>query len=38
MPLSSLPGATVMAMTTLYIPPRGSRALSGTVSRWFDEQ
>ncbi len=36
-PLAKLPAATVMAMTTLYIPPKGSRALNATVSRWFDE-
>jgi uncharacterized protein YabN with tetrapyrrole methylase and pyrophosphatase domain len=36
-PLSKLPDATVMAMTTLYIPPKGSRTLTATVSRWFDE-
>ncbi len=36
-PLAKLPSATVMAMTTLYIPPKGSRALNATVSRWFDE-
>ena len=36
-PLARLPKATIMAMTTLYIPPKRSRALSATVSRWLDE-
>ncbi len=36
-PLAKLPDQTVMAMTTLYIPPKGSRPLSAAVSRWFDE-
>jgi uncharacterized protein YabN with tetrapyrrole methylase and pyrophosphatase domain len=35
-PLARLPEATVMAMTTLYIPPRPSRALNATVSRWLE--
>ncbi len=33
--LAKLPEATVMAMTTLYIPPRPSRALDRTVDRWL---
>jgi uncharacterized protein YabN with tetrapyrrole methylase and pyrophosphatase domain len=36
-PLSKLPGATVMAMTTLYVPPKADRPLTATVSRWLDE-
>lgn len=36
-PLARLSEATVKAMTTVYIPPKGSRTLSATVSRWFDE-
>ncbi len=36
-PLVSLPAATVPAMTTLYLPPRVSRALSATVNRWLKE-
>lgn len=35
--LARLPEATVMAMTTLYVPPKRSRPLNGTVSRWLDE-
>jgi uncharacterized protein YabN with tetrapyrrole methylase and pyrophosphatase domain len=36
-PLAKLPDATVMAMTTLYVAPKGSRPLSASVSRWLDE-
>lgn len=36
-PLAKLPDATVMAMTTLYVPPTGSRAVTAVVRRWFEE-
>jgi hypothetical protein len=36
-PLARLPDATVLAMTTLYIPPNGDKPLSAMVDRWLDE-
>jgi precorrin-2 methylase len=36
-PLGKLPETPVMAMTTIYIPPRRPRAFSPTVRRWFEE-
>jgi hypothetical protein len=35
--LARLPQATVMPMTTLYVPPRPSRPTSARVSRWLEE-
>ena len=37
MPLAKLPDATVLAMTTLYVPPRPSRRLDPQVDRWLHE-
>jgi uncharacterized protein YabN with tetrapyrrole methylase and pyrophosphatase domain len=37
LPLSKLPQATVLPMTTLYIPPKPSRTPDPRIIRWFDE-
>lgn len=36
-PLAKLDAQTVMAMATLYVPPKGSRRLRPEIGRWFDD-
>lgn len=36
-PLAKLAGSAVWSMTTLYLPPKPSRAADPAITRWFDE-
>jgi uncharacterized protein YabN with tetrapyrrole methylase and pyrophosphatase domain len=38
MPLAKLPQATVLPLTTLYVPPRPSRTMDPKVLRWLDAE
>jgi hypothetical protein len=37
LPLAKLPEATVMAMTTLFVPPKASRPFGANIRRWFQQ-
>jgi uncharacterized protein YabN with tetrapyrrole methylase and pyrophosphatase domain len=37
-PLSKLPATRLWSITTLYIPPKPSRAADPAIMRWFDER